>query len=144
MKLPIRSLATPVRAWNVDGTLNQSGTIKQKTSVVLNYGGIREQRELMVLDCGKDEVILGLLWFRAVNPDIDWKEGQVTIIPASYGWTTGQPPTITEQRYLLWYLEHDEQEYVQDWLYESFCHWTPNQRMGFMAAHGDMPEFIVK
>ena len=144
MKLPIRSLATPVRAWNVDGTLNQSGTIKQKTSVVLNYGGIRELRELMILDCGKDEVILGLPWFRAVNPDIDWKEGQVTITPASYRWTTGQPPNVTEQRYLLRYLEHDEQEYVQDGLYESFRHWTPDQRMGFMAAHGDMLEFVVK
>src|SRR5258707_7325369 len=74
MKLPTRTLETPVRAWNVDGTLNQSGTIKQKTSVVLNYGGIRELRELMIFDCSKDEVILGLLWVRAVNPDINWNE----------------------------------------------------------------------
>ncbi|KAG8220576.1 hypothetical protein J3R82DRAFT_2795, partial [Butyriboletus roseoflavus] len=52
MGLPTWKLDNPVRAWNVDGTLNQSGTIKERTNIVLDYGGIREQRDLYVLNCG--------------------------------------------------------------------------------------------
>ncbi|KAG8214465.1 hypothetical protein J3R82DRAFT_9513, partial [Butyriboletus roseoflavus] len=52
MGLPTWKLDNPVQAWNVDGTPNQSGTIKESTKVVLDYRGIREQQDLYVLNCG--------------------------------------------------------------------------------------------
>ncbi|KAG8215186.1 hypothetical protein J3R82DRAFT_8710, partial [Butyriboletus roseoflavus] len=52
MRLPTWKLDNPVRAWNVDGTQNQSGTIKKKTNIVLDYGGIQEWQDLYVLNYG--------------------------------------------------------------------------------------------
>ena len=58
--LPIQKLNQIVQAWDMDGTLNKSGTIKYKTNIVLDYEGVREHCDLFILNCGKDEVILGL------------------------------------------------------------------------------------
>ena len=44
----------------MDDTLNISGTVRYKINIVLDYGGVREHRNLFILNCGKDEVILGL------------------------------------------------------------------------------------
>ena len=58
--LPIQKLSQIVRAWNVDGTPNKSGMVRYKTNIMLDYGGVREHCDLFILNCGKDEVILGL------------------------------------------------------------------------------------
>ncbi|KAG8218609.1 hypothetical protein J3R82DRAFT_4270, partial [Butyriboletus roseoflavus] len=52
MGLPTWKLDHSVRAWNVDGTLNRSGTIQKRTNTVLDYRGIQEQQDLYVLNCG--------------------------------------------------------------------------------------------
>ncbi|KAG8213603.1 hypothetical protein J3R82DRAFT_10278, partial [Butyriboletus roseoflavus] len=44
MGLPTWKLDNPVQAWNIDETQNQSGTIKKKTNIVLDYGGIQERQ----------------------------------------------------------------------------------------------------
>ena len=66
--LPIQRLDQLVQAWNVDGTLNKSGTVKYKTNIMLDYGGLKECRDLFILNCGKDEVILGLSWLLLYQP----------------------------------------------------------------------------
>ena len=58
--LLIQKLDQTVRAWNVDGTSNKSGSVKYKTNIVLDYGGVREHQDLFILNYKKDEVILGL------------------------------------------------------------------------------------
>ena len=66
--LPTKKLDQTVQAWNIDGTLNKSGTVKYKTNIMLDYGGVKECRDLFILTCGKDEVILGLSWLLLYQP----------------------------------------------------------------------------
>ena len=69
--LPIQKLDHMVRAWNVDEMLNKSGLVKYKTNIILDYGGVREHQDLFILNCRKDEVILGLSWLQAINLEIN-------------------------------------------------------------------------
>ena len=80
--LPIQKHDQMVQAWNVDGMPKKSGLVKYKTNIVLDYGGVREHQDLFILNCGKDEVILGLPWLWAINSKINWKDSRVTNNPS--------------------------------------------------------------
>ena len=82
--LPTQKLNQTVRAWNMDGTQNKSEMVKYKANIVLDYGGVRECQELFILNCGKDEVILGFSWLQAINLEINWKYGRITITLSNY------------------------------------------------------------
>ena len=99
--LLVQKLDQTVQAWNVDETPNKSGLVKYKTNIMLDYGGVREHWDLFILNCGKNEVILGLPWLQAINLEINWKDGRIMITPANYRWTTGEPPEVLKQQYLL-------------------------------------------
>ena len=58
--LPIQKLDQMIWAWNVDRMPNKSGSVKYKTNIVLDYGGVRKRQDLFILNYEKDEVILGL------------------------------------------------------------------------------------
>ena len=68
----------------MDGMLNKSEMVKYKTNIILDYGEVKECHDLFILNCRKDEVILELPWLQAINPEIGWKDGRVTIIPSNY------------------------------------------------------------
>ena len=55
----------------MDGILNKSGMVKYKTNIVLDYGGVRQCRNLFILNYKKDKVILRLLWLWAINLEIN-------------------------------------------------------------------------
>ena len=97
--LHIQELDQMVQAWNMDGMPNKSGMVRYKTNIVLDYWGVREHCNLFIINCGKDEVILGLPWLWAINPEIDWKYGRVTLTLSNYRWTTGEPPEVLDQWY---------------------------------------------
>ena len=124
--LPIQKLDQMVQAWNMDGMLNKSGMVKYKTNIVLDYGGVRECCGLFILNCRKNEAILGFPWLQAINPEINWKDSRVMIILSNYRWTTGEPPKVLEQQYLLWYMLHDEVAHIEDGLYDIFKTWSQN------------------
>ena len=54
----------------MNGTPNKSGMVKYKTNIILDYGGVRASRPLYP-QLWKSEVILGLLWLQAINPEIN-------------------------------------------------------------------------
>ena len=142
--LLIQQLNQTVWAWNVDGTPNKSGLVKYKTNIMLDYREVRKCWDLFILNCGKDEVILGLSWLWAINLEINWKDSRVTIIPANYRWTIGEPPEVLEQRYLLQYMLHNEAAYIEDELYDTFKTWTSEQCAKFFNTSSCVPEFIIK
>ena len=142
--LLIQKLDQMVQAWNVDGMLNKSGLVKYKTNIVLDYGGVREHQDHFILNCGKDEVILGLPWLQTINLEINWKDGRVMITSANYRWTTGEPPKILEQRYLLQYMLCNEAAHIEDELYDTFKTWTLVQYPKFFNTSSCIPEFVIK
>ena len=63
---------------------------------------------------------------------------------SNYRWTTGEPPEVLEQWYLLWYMLHNEAAYIEDKLYDTFKTWTPEQHAKFFNASGCILEFAIK
>ena len=72
-KLPLTPLPYPIPVYNVDGTLNASGSIKYTCTTNLTIGDHVETITLRVTNTGSSNVILGLEWLRLHNPLVDWK-----------------------------------------------------------------------
>jgi hypothetical protein len=74
MKIGTLQLAKPRTIWNVDGTHNKAGTIKNFVDLQVQCGSRTEEMKFLVMDLGEDEIILGYPWLAAFQPKIDWKE----------------------------------------------------------------------
>ena len=75
--LTTRRLEKPVPVYNVDGTLNNAGSIKEEVDMILMYKGHKERATFAVTDLGKEDIIIGLSWLRQHNPEIDWRTGAI-------------------------------------------------------------------
>jgi hypothetical protein len=73
-KIETKELKYPIKVFNVDGTPNKRGTITKYTWLDLTINGQTRTHNLLVTGLGKQKVILGYLWFKQTNPDINWKE----------------------------------------------------------------------
>ena len=70
------ALETPLRAYNVDGTENKRGTIKNYVKLDLEINRWKIPTKLFVTGLGKEQIILGFPWLTEENPDINWKTGK--------------------------------------------------------------------
>ena len=73
----LQKLERPVQVKNVDGTNNSAGAITHQVEVNVYYKGHIERMRMDVCDLGKTDVILGMLWLQAYNPEIDWEMEEV-------------------------------------------------------------------
>ena len=62
---------------NVDGTGNSGGAITHEVEVNIFYKGHVERVWMDICELGKTDVILGMPWLAAHNPEIDWEKGEV-------------------------------------------------------------------
>jgi len=62
---------------NVDGTVNAGGAIMHQVECNMFFKGYVERARMDVCNLGKIEVILGMPWLVAHNPEIDWEKGEV-------------------------------------------------------------------
>jgi hypothetical protein len=72
LKLGTRKLEEPVQLRNIDGTYNQSGSVKSFIDLLINCGGRKVTQRFYVTNLGSDKMILGYPWLHTFNPDIDW------------------------------------------------------------------------
>jgi len=70
-------LDRPLQVRNVDGTGNSRGAITHEVEVNMFYKGHVERVRMDVCELGKTDIILGMLWLAAHNPEIDWEKGEV-------------------------------------------------------------------
>ena len=75
--ITMRQLERPIRVYNVDGTLNQGGSITHEVSLMLSHKGHKEKATFEVCDLGKSTVIIGFTWLQKHNPNINWKTGDI-------------------------------------------------------------------
>ena len=73
----LRKLERPLMVKNVDGTVNSGGAITHQVECNVFYKGHMERMRMDVCDLGKTEVILGMPWLVAHNPEINWETGEV-------------------------------------------------------------------
>jgi len=64
-------LDRPLQVRNVDGTRNSRGAIMHEVEVNMFYKGHVERVRMHVCKLGKTNVILGMPWLAAHNPEID-------------------------------------------------------------------------
>lgn len=74
-------LAKPIKVYNVDGTPNELGNIRNKVVLPVTINGRTKNQELLVTQLGKQEVILGMNWPKENNPIVDWKKGTLEFYP---------------------------------------------------------------
>jgi len=73
-------LEKPILVRNVDGTGNSGGAILHIVEVNVYFKGHVERVRMDVCNLGKTEVILGMPWLQAHNPEIDWEKGEVKMM----------------------------------------------------------------
>jgi len=73
----LEKLNKPIKVRNVDGSDNKGGSITHEVEANLYYKGHVERVRMDVCELGKTEVILGMPWLAAHNPEIDWETGEV-------------------------------------------------------------------
>ena len=73
-KLP-RSLLV----YNIDGTLNEHGSIKESVDLVIRYQDHTERATFYITTLGGSELILEHPWLAKHNPEIDWTSGKLTL-----------------------------------------------------------------
>jgi hypothetical protein len=67
-----------IRIFNVDGTENRAGTLKNYVLLRIRQGDKEELQQFYVTNLGQARTILGYPWFKAFNPEIDWAKGMMT------------------------------------------------------------------
>ena len=64
-------LSEPILVYNVDGTLNEAGSITEVVDLILRYRNHLEWTLFAVIGLGKQKLILGHSWLQKHNPEID-------------------------------------------------------------------------
>ncbi|GJF00731.1 polyprotein [Phanerochaete sordida] len=70
-------LENPITVYNIDGTLNEAGSITRRAKLNLTVGSYTFKEEFLVTNIGPEDVILGLPWLKKWNLDINWETGDV-------------------------------------------------------------------
>ena len=65
-------LTHPRVVHNIDGTINQAGTITRYCNLSIRQGERTSKLGFFVASLGHDRIILGHPWFKAHNPTINW------------------------------------------------------------------------
>ena len=73
----LQKLEKPLAIRNVDGTNNSGGAITHQVECNVYYKDHIERMRMDICDLEKMEVILGMPWLAAYNPEINWETGEV-------------------------------------------------------------------
>jgi hypothetical protein len=96
--LTTKKLSQSILVYNVDGTLNEAGSILEVWEATLQYHDHLEWTTFAVTGLGGQDVILGLSWLREHNPEVDWQSDEVKMSCCLNHCHTCQNEANTEQK----------------------------------------------
>jgi len=73
----LQKLERSVRVKNINGMYNSGGAITHQIEVNVYYKSYVERMRMDICDLGRTEVILGIPWLAAHNPEINWEIEEV-------------------------------------------------------------------
>ena len=73
--LKMEQMDKPIKVYNVDGTANKRGMIRQYVDLNIEIHGKICNERFLVTGLGKQKIILGFPWLKKMNPIIDWQKG---------------------------------------------------------------------
>jgi len=76
----MEKLKNPLLVRNMNGTVNVGGAITHQVECNMFFKGHMERARMDVCNLGKTEVILGMPWLAAHNPEIDWEKEEVEMM----------------------------------------------------------------
>jgi len=76
----MKRLKNPLLVRNIDGAVNMEGAITHQVECNMFFKEHVERVRIDMCNLGKTEVILGMPWLAAHNPEIDWEKGEVRMI----------------------------------------------------------------
>ena len=79
----LEPLTQPIRLYNINGSLNEAGSITHTVQLPLKVGQDKEKFDFFVTSLGPEKVILGFPWLRHRNPSIDWQKGTMKLSATS-------------------------------------------------------------
>lgn len=74
-----RKLARAIPVYNVDGTPNEGGSLREEITLIMCMGEHTERATFYVCNLGSKAIIVGPPWLGHHNPEIDWSTGKVTM-----------------------------------------------------------------
>jgi hypothetical protein len=77
-KIPTRKLHRSKAIRNVDGTPNKIGAVTEVVSLSLRFKRKSHVQSFYVVDLGTDNILLGMPFLSATNPDIDWRNKTIS------------------------------------------------------------------
>jgi hypothetical protein len=85
-RITTRTLSCPILVYNIDGTLNKAGSIREVVDVILHYKDHSEWVQFTVTGLRKQNVILGYTWLKEHNLEVDWvtREVKMSRCPSHY------------------------------------------------------------
>ena len=75
--LQTRTLPRAIPVYNIDGTLNEAGSITRAIDLICRFQDHSEQMTFHVTQLGSQPIILGHNWLLEHNPEIDWTSGEL-------------------------------------------------------------------
>jgi len=76
-RFKMEKIKRPLLVKNVNGSVNIGGAIIHQVECNMFFKGHVERVRMDICNLGKTEVILGMPWLAAHNPEIDWEKGEV-------------------------------------------------------------------
>ena len=70
-------LTQPIPVYNVDGSLNEAGSITEAVTLLLRYKNHSERTTFCITNLGKQKLLLRHSWLCKHNPKINWETGEV-------------------------------------------------------------------
>src|SRR6202453_1648220 len=128
-----RKFPRPIPIYNIDGTLNEGGTIKEAVDLIVSHGNHKERAPFWVCGLGADRVILGLPWLHLHNPIINWSTGKIALsrCPRSCGYiyTENKKEKLRKAEPVPSFVVEDKDE-KNDLVDESNCYF-PGMEINF-------------
>ena len=78
-EIPTWTLNKAIPVFNVDGTSNEAGMIREVVKVILRYNDHSERTLFAVTKLGGFTTILRYTWLRKHNPQIDWQNKTIAM-----------------------------------------------------------------
>jgi len=73
----LQKLERPVMVRNVDGMNNSGGAITHQVEINIYYKNHVKRIRMDICNLERTDVILGMPWLQAYNPEIKWETGEV-------------------------------------------------------------------
>lgn len=70
-QLTTRRLPRSIIVYNVDGTKNQSGSVKEELDLIMTFKGHKEKMTFSIMNISDKNIIIDHNWLKKHNPEID-------------------------------------------------------------------------